>query len=159
MERREATRAKRARLLSPKKYVKSLRIRTVRKGNVTHIVRRMKKWSHAHHRQLVQVHRLRPAQIFPPTPLSMRTLFSMWRVNSHNPRNGQSPPWHLKGKSIGSAHNTGESTPLGLRLLFFAEIITLLVVETNRYYQVYLHFFDDGHSPQPELIEAEMIAF
>jgi hypothetical protein len=117
------------------KYVKSLWIRTVTRRNVTHIVRGIKKWDYAHHRQLLPVHRLRPAQIFPPATLKMRTLFSMWRVNSHNPRNGHNPPWLPKGESIGSAHITEESTPLSVLLLFFAEIITLLAVETNRYYR------------------------
>ena len=36
------------------------------------------------------------------------------------------------GKSGEAAHITRESTPLSILLLFFAEIITLLVVETNR---------------------------
>jgi len=39
------------------------------------------------------------------------------------------------------------------------ELIILLVVETNRYYQEHLHLFDEGPSPQPDLIEAEMLAF
>jgi hypothetical protein len=38
------------------------------------------------------------------------------------------------GKSSEAAHITKESTPLSVLLLFFAEMITLLVVETNRYY-------------------------
>jgi hypothetical protein len=41
------------------------------------------------------------------------------------------PPWPPKGKSSGSAHITGESTPLSILMLFFAEIIALLVVEMN----------------------------
>jgi len=86
-------------------------------------------------------------------------LFSMWQVNSHNPRNGHSHPWLPEGESIGSAHIAGESTPLSVLLLFFAEIITLLVVEMNRYYQEYLHLSDDGPSPQPDVSEAEMFPF
>jgi len=39
------------------------------------------------------------------------------------------------------------------------ELITLLVVETNRYYQEYLHLFDEGPSPLPDVTEAEMFAF
>jgi len=38
------------------------------------------------------------------------------------------------GKSSEAVHITKESTPLSVLLLFFAEIVTLLVVETNRYY-------------------------
>ena len=63
-----------------------------------------------------------------------------------------------KGKSSEAAHITKESTPLSVLLLFFAEIISLLVVETNRYYDQYLQN-SDGHSPQREVTEAEMFAF
>jgi len=63
-----------------------------------------------------------------------------------------------KGKSSESAHINSESTPLSVLLLFFAEIITLLVVETNRYYQQYLDNSDEG-PPQYEVTEAEMFAF
>ena len=41
----------------------------------------------------------------------------------------------------------------------FAEIITLLVVETNRYYQDYIDRLDDGPSPEPDVTEAEMFVF
>ena len=51
------------------------------------------------------------------------------------------------------------STPLSVLLLFFAEIITLLVVETKRYYDQFLLNSDDGPSPQREVIEAEMFVF
>jgi hypothetical protein len=37
--------------------------------------------------------------------------------------------------------------------------ITLLVVKTNHYYQDYLHLFEEGPSPQPDVTEAEMFAF
>jgi len=53
------------------------------------------------------------------------------------------------GKSREAAHVTSESTPLSVLLLFFAEIITLLVVETNHY----------GPSSEREVTEAEMFAF
>jgi hypothetical protein len=60
------------------------------------------------------------------------------------------------GKSSEAVHITKESTPISVLLLFFAEIITLLVVETNRYY---LQNSDDRPSPQREVTEAEMFAF
>ena len=63
------------------------------------------------------------------------------------------------GKSIAAAHVTRESTPLSVLLLFVTEIITLLVVETNRYYQQFLDNSDDGPSPQRDVTEAEMFAF
>ena len=67
--------------------------------------------------------------------------------------------WGPNGKSREAAQVTSESTPLSILLLFFAEIITLLVVETNRYYHQLLENFDDGHSPEREVTEAEMFAF
>jgi len=62
-------------------------------------------------------------------------------------------------KSREAAHITSESTPLSILLLFFAEIITLLVVETNRYYDQFLENSDDGPSPEREVTEAEKFAF
>jgi len=44
-------------------------------------------------------------------------------------------------------------------MLFFAEIVTLLVVETNRYYHQFLDNCEDGPSPQRDVTEAEMFAF
>jgi len=63
------------------------------------------------------------------------------------------------GKSREAAHVTSKSTPLSILLLFFAEIINLLVVETNRYYHQFLENSDYGHSPEHEVAEAEMFAF
>jgi len=63
------------------------------------------------------------------------------------------------GKSSEAAHITPASTPLCVLLLFFAEIVTLLVVETNRYYYQFLDNFEDGRSPQCEVTEAEMFSF
>ena len=62
-------------------------------------------------------------------------------------------------KSSEAAHITREFTSLSVLLLFFTEIITWLVVETNRYYYQFLSNFEDGPSPQPEVTEAEMFAF
>jgi hypothetical protein len=62
------------------------------------------------------------------------------------------------GKSSEAAHIKKESTPLSILLLSFAEIITLLVVETNRYYDQFLQNSDDGPSLR-EVTEAEMFAF
>jgi len=63
------------------------------------------------------------------------------------------------GKSRAAAHVTSESTPLSVLLLFLAEIITLLVVETNCYYHQFLENSDDGPSSKREVTEAEMFAF
>jgi hypothetical protein len=63
------------------------------------------------------------------------------------------------GKSSEATHITPESTPLRDLLLFFAEIVTLLDVETNRFYHQFLDNCEDGPSPQREVTEAEMFAF
>ena len=63
------------------------------------------------------------------------------------------------GKSSEATHITPESTLLRVLLLFFAEIVTLLVVETNRYYHQFLDNFEDRPSPQRDMTEAEMFAF
>ena len=65
------------------------------------------------------------------------------------------PNW----KSREAAHVTRQSIPLSVLLLFFMEIITLLVVETNRYYDQFLENSDEGPSAQLEMTEAEMFAF
>jgi len=56
-------------------------------------------------------------------------------------------------------HLNDSSSPLSVFLLYFAEIITLLVVETNRYYHDHLDRLDEGPSPQPDVTEAEMLVF
>jgi len=63
------------------------------------------------------------------------------------------------GKSREAAHLMCQSTPLSVLLLFFAEIIILLVVETNRYYHQFLENSDDGPSPTRDMTEAEMFVF
>jgi len=42
-------------------------------------------------------------------------------------------------------------------VFYFAEYITLLVVESNRYYHENLERIDEGPSPQPDVTQAEMI--
>jgi len=63
------------------------------------------------------------------------------------------------GKSSEAAHITPASTLLSVLLLYFAEIVTLLVVETNRYYHQFLDNFEDGPSPRRDVTEAEMFLF
>jgi len=62
-------------------------------------------------------------------------------------------------KSSEAARVTTESIPLCNLLLFFAQIITMLVVETYRYYHQFLDNTDDRPSPQCEVTEAEMFVF
>ena len=73
------------------KYVKSLSIRTATRRNVTHLVRKMKKWSHAHHRPVCQFTNIIQPRFFPSALLRMKMPFKMWQVNSHNLPNGHCP--------------------------------------------------------------------
>ena len=56
-----------------------------------------------------------------------------------------------KGKSSEAVHVTAQSTPLNFLMPFFGEIITLLVVETNRYYHDCLDGTDKQHHPQRDV--------
>ena len=63
-----------------------------------------------------------------------------------------------KGKRNGEVPHINDcSSPLSVFLLYFAEIITLLVVGTNRYYHAHLDRLDKGPSPQLDVTEAEML--
>jgi hypothetical protein len=62
-----------------------------------------------------------------------------------------------RGKKDNEAsHINDGSSPLSIFLLYFAEIITLLVVETNRYYHDYIDRLETGPSPEPDVTEPEM---
>jgi hypothetical protein len=88
-----------------------------------------------------------------PQP-SQRTLHS--KPRRRVVQNFTGPP---NGKSREAAHITPEPTPLTVLLLFFAEIVILLVVETNRYYHQFLDNCEDGPSLQRDVTEPEMFAF
>jgi hypothetical protein len=65
-----------------------------------------------------------------------------------------------KGKRNTEAlHINDSSSPLSVFLLYFMEIITLLVVETNRYYHAHLDRLDEGPLAQPDVTKAEMLVF
>jgi hypothetical protein len=64
-----------------------------------------------------------------------------------------------KGRSREASHITGESTPLSVLPLFVTEIISLLVVETNRYYQEYLYLFDNRPSAQRNIMKGTVCIF
>ena len=53
-----------------------------------------------------------------------------------------------------TSHINDGSSPRVVFLLYFAEIITLLVVETNRYNHNYIDVLDCGPSPEPDIPEA-----
>jgi hypothetical protein len=43
--------------------------------------------------------------------------------------------------------------------MYFAEVITLLVVETNSCYHDYIDRLDNGPSPEPSVTEADIFVF
>ena len=138
--------------------------------NIMHLLTRRTNSSHAHLRDGLPF-RSRPVQITPPAALKMRMLLAMWQVDSHTrlwtlPLKPRRRVVHTfigapNGKCSEAAHITSESTSLSVLLLFFAETVTLLVVETNtsRYYHQFLDNSDDGPSPQWDVTDAEMFAF
>ena len=81
------------------------------------------------------------------------------------------PPWPRKSvvhtytggprgmKNSEAPHINDGSSPLSVFLLYFTEIISLLLVETNRYYHNYTDSLKDGPSPLPDITEAEMFVF
>jgi hypothetical protein len=64
----------------------------------------------------------------------------------------------IKKENKASHINEG-SSPFSVFLLYFAEIISLLVVETNRYYHNYIDRLDVGPSLERDVTEAEMFVF
>ena len=56
-------------------------------------------------------------------------------------------------------HINDASSPFSIFLLYFVETITLLVVETDRYYHDHLDTLDEGPSPIPDMTEAEVLVF
>jgi hypothetical protein len=62
-------------------------------------------------------------------------------------------------KNSEAPHINDGSSPLSVFLLYFTEIIPLLVVESNRYYHNYIDSLKDGPSPLPDMTETEMFVF
>ena len=62
-------------------------------------------------------------------------------------------------KDSEASHINDGSSPLSIFLLYFAEINTVLVVETNRYYHDYIDRLDDGPSPERDITETAMFVF
>ena len=114
-----------------------------------------------------------PAVQFRPVPLTKRLSFSGPGVQTQQPvtllwtrpSSPQSSVAHTykggpRGKTDNEAsHINDGSSPLSVFLLYFAEIITMLVVETNRYYHDYIDRLGDGPSPELDVTEAEMFVF
>ena len=74
------------------------------------------------------------------------------------PSGHQSSVGGSKGKRDSKVpHINDGSSPLSVFLLYFVEIITLLLVETNRYYHNHLDRLDEGPSPLPYITEAKML--
>jgi hypothetical protein len=53
-------------------------------------------------------------------------------------------------------HTNDSFTALRNFVLYFVETITVLVVETNHYYQCYLDTVDEGHSVAGDVAEAKL---
>ena len=53
-------------------------------------------------------------------------------------------------------HTNDSSTALRNFVLYFMKTITVLVVETNHYYQCYLGTLDKGHSAAGDIAEAKL---
>jgi len=51
------------------------------------------------------------------------------------------------------------SSPLSIVFLYFAKIITLLVVENNHYYHNYINRFDVGPSLEPDITKPKYLCF
>jgi hypothetical protein len=65
-----------------------------------------------------------------------------------------------RGKKDSKApHISDSSSPLSVFLLYFAEMITLLVAETNRYYHDQLDSLDEEPLLLPDMTEAEVLVF
>ncbi|PNF43126.1 hypothetical protein B7P43_G18025 [Cryptotermes secundus] len=62
-------------------------------------------------------------------------------------------------KTHEAPHVNKDSTPFSVFMLYFAEIIHLLVEETNRYYHQHIERRQDGPSPRPDVTESEMFLF
>jgi len=90
-------------------------------------------------------------------------VFRVGQVNNgHGPQRGVVHTFtgSPRGKRNTEAlHINDSSSPLSVFLLYFAEIITLLVVDTNRYYHAHLDRLDEGPSPHPDVTEAEIPVF
>jgi len=158
MERREASRAKRARLLSPnqiREIVMDL------DSDEAQCDASSKYDEEVEHATITSFYQFTTPSSPDFSASTSEVEDAVQHVAGQQPQSTQwtQPPWPLKGKRSGSAPITGESTPLRVLLLFFSEIFTLQAVETSRYDQEYLHLCDDGPFPQPDVIEAEMLRF
>ena len=118
----------------------------------------------------------RPVVRFLQVPLMKRKFFRVGQVNRsklHPLPSGHGPLAYLpiensstclyrgsrQKKDNEAPHINDGSSPLSVFLLYFVEIITLLVVETNRYYHDHLDRIDEGPSPLPDTTEAETLVF
>jgi hypothetical protein len=63
-----------------------------------------------------------------------------------------------KGKHNEVSHINDGSCPVSVFLLYVAEITTLLVVQTNRYYHDYTDRLDNGLSPGRDITKAKFFA-
>jgi len=60
---------------------------------------------------------------------------------------------------VGYNKQSHQSSPVSIFMLFFVEIIQLLMEETNRYRHQYLDTLDKGQSPLSDVTVQEMCLF
>jgi hypothetical protein len=97
----------------------------------------------------------------PPPPNQSSSSSSSWE-----------PPQHYGRRSVNNfscgavgiklseaPHVNKDSTPLCIFMLYFSEIIHLLVGETNQYCLQYLNKLEDGPSPLLDVTDSEMFLF
>jgi hypothetical protein len=93
-------------------------------------------------------------------PASQPSSSSLWGPPQHDRRGSNHFSGGARGANLNEApHVNKDSTPLCVFMLYFTAIIHLLVVETNRYYHLYIDSLDDGRSPRPDVTDSEMFLF
>jgi hypothetical protein len=97
----------------------------------------------------------------PVSPSRAATSPQLQRSSNWGPPSGtKGCPHFYKTPSWQEApHTNSGSSPLEVFMLFFAGVIQLLVVETHRYYQLYLDKLEGRHSPLPDVTGTEMFLF
>lgn len=85
-----------------------------------------------------------------PDPHTQRPTKSQWILPPHLQKSAvHTFTGGPGGKNDSEASHINEA-PLSLFMLYFAEIVTLLVVDTNRHYHWDMDRLEDGPSPQPD---------
>lgn len=92
-------------------------------------------------------------------PFSLHSASTSEDNDVHSRPHPQTHKCHQNSSGHCPPHINDGSTPLNIFMLYFAEIVILLVVETNRYYHWCFVSFINGPSSQNYETEAEMFVF